>query len=281
MSNQIGLGIDYQYKSDFCGSDISNLCSNFRQHITHISIVNIPSCEEARFFRNNISKEIPIIHHLSGIAPCDPDGPNLEKLKHQIEISKILSARWCLEDIGIWSLGPYDIPYFIPPIFDQRVAELVAQRIHSITKIVDRPFLMEIPACSFVVGEMSLGDFFHHLVKETHCRVVLDVSHVFSYALAKDCHPLTVLESLPLDSVSEIHIAGGRINKRNSKRYIDTHSDNILDEVISIFTQAIKDCDQLRAITYEIGAMSTPELVDTEFKKLNSIVNQTSFEAKL
>lgn len=278
-NSAVGLGLDYQYSDKYVFGGMSGLCQQFLQQLSHISIVSIPNLVEAEFFNTMIPRNLPKIHHLSGIAPANPDGPNISRLKKQVAISAIIEAKWCLEDIGIWSLGPYDIPYFVPPIFNQEVAKLVADRIRKIQQVVEVPFLAEIPSCSFVVGDLSLGEFFHYLIKHTQCKMVLDVSHVFSYALATDCDPFEVLNSLPLESAWEIHVAGGRINKTYPYRYIDTHSDPIHDEVLEILTQAIELCDNLQAITYEIGVKSSEELIYSDFNRLTKIVASTDFSA--
>jgi uncharacterized protein (UPF0276 family) len=274
----IGFGLDYQYADKYVFGGLSGLCQKFNDQLAHLSIVSIPDLIEAETFNRIILNDLPKIHHLSGIAPANPIGPNIELLKKQVEISKVLQAKWCLEDIGIWSLGPYDIPYFVPPVFNLQVVKLVAERIKQIEDIVNIPFLAEVPSCSFVVGDLPLGDFFHYLINNTSCKMVLDVSHVFSYALATNSNSLDILHSLPLEATWEIHIAGGRVNKNYPYRYIDTHSDPIHEEVLRILEEAIKLCGNLQAITYEIGMKSTEELITTDFQRLNSLVANTCFK---
>lgn len=275
----LGIGLDNQYFFNYPGS-MTGLCEAYSDRLSHISIVSLTTVEEAKKFKENIAKEIPVIHHFSGIAPCDPDGPNLKKLFLQAKISEELEAHWCLEDIGIWSIGPYDIPYFVPPPFFPEVAELVAGRINKIIEKVNIPFLAEIPSCSFVVGKQSLGDFFWHLVRNTNCKVVLDVSHVYSYSLATNKNHFEVLQTLPLDAVWEIHIAGGKINKRNENRYIDTHSDPVMPQVEELLKEAIRQCKNLKAITYEIGMKSTEDLISSQFLRLETIIKETDFKPK-
>jgi hypothetical protein len=274
-----GFGLDYQYSDKYPGG-IKSLCGKYYEKLSHISIVSLTSSEDALYFKNYVANGLRIIHHLSGIAPCDPVGPHLELLRKQSNLSTILSAEWCLEDIGIWSIGPYSIPYFAPPLFDKRVATVVAKRIKKIINQVNIPFLAEIPSCSFVIGNQSLGEFFHQIVSETNCGIVLDVSHVFSYSLATNQDPMYVLESLPLDAAREIHIAGGKISVKHANRYIDTHSDPIMTEVKEILKQSIICCPNLQAITYEIGINSSEELIDKEVIGLETILRDSKFRPK-
>jgi len=277
-TNVLGLGLDYQYVNDYSFGGMKGICNTYRDRLSHVSIVNLSNLTEASFFINEISQSLPTIHHLSGIAPANPFGPDIRKLELQSEISDHIKSFWCLEDIGIWSIGPYAIPYFAPPIFDSKIADLISARIKQIMEITQIPFLAEIPSCSFVVGTQSLGDFFHQIINATNCKMVLDVSHVFSYALATNNDAFTVLHSLPLDAVWEMHIAGGRINPNHQHRYIDTHSDPIMPEVIELMVESIKYCKNLRAITYEIGVASSAELIDQEINKLIALIDRNNFK---
>lgn len=276
-SPYIGLGLDYQYADKYAFGGLAGLCQKFEPQLSHISIVSIPNLLEAQKFIEMTPHQLTKIHHLSGIAPANPIGPNIARLKKQSEISQLLDAQWCLEDIGIWSLGPYDIPYFVPPVFTMPVARLVADRIKQIQDIVTVPFLAEIPSCSFVVGNITLGEFFHYLINKCDCKMVLDVSHVFSYALATHSDPMAVLKSLPLEAAWEIHVAGGRVNKNHSHRYIDTHSDPVHEEVLRILETALGLCENLKAITYEIGVQSSQDLIASDFDRLNCLVKTCDF----
>jgi uncharacterized protein (UPF0276 family) len=277
----IGFGLDYQYREQYTYDGLGGLWDKFESRLSHLSIVSVPDCMSGQALKQTVSKRRPIIHHLSGIAPASAGELNLERLALQSSISDEMAALWCLEDIGIWSLGPYDIPYFVPPLFNDIIARHTAARISLIQQEINIPFLAEIPSCSFVVGPWSLGQFFYFLTDNTKCKIVLDVSHVFSYALATDSDPLAVLESLPLDNVWEIHIAGGRLNPFHDHRYIDSHSDLIMPEVISLLTCAIKRCANLRAITYEIGVKSTPQTIEQDMETLEETIRQTQFMPRL
>ena len=118
-------------------------------------------------------------------------------------------------------------------------------------------------------------------MNESNCKVVLDVSHVYSYSLATEKDYFEVLENLPLEAVWEIHVAGGKVSKKSNKRYIDTHSDPVMEEVEQILEQAIKKCLNLRAITYEIGVKSTEDLIEAQFTRLTSIIEKSGFSPRV
>ncbi|MCH9687308.1 MAG: DUF692 family protein [Deltaproteobacteria bacterium] len=277
MRPVLGLGVDYQHNGP---QMLQRLQQRFGDRLSHVSVVALIDTAQAADFRE-IFSGLPVIHHLSGVAPADTYGPSLDVLRRQDEISRELDAAWCGEDIGAWSLGPYAIPYFAPPLFEASVADLVADRIRAVMDRSSVAFLAEIPSCSFVVGRLTLGEFFHRLVDRSGCGVVLDISHVFSYALYRGLDPLEVLESLPLDAVWQIHIAGGRISDEQSYYYIDSHDDLILPEVEALLEAALSRCHELRAITYEIGTKLSDDVLDQEMTRVETLLRARSYQSRL
>lgn len=272
----IGIGVDAQYMQNYPGG-LEGLKSSLSDRLSHISIVSLRTESEARTFRREIANDLKVVHHLSNIAPADPEGPHLARLRIQNELSFMLGAEWCCEDIGIWSLGPYEIPYFAPPVLTSEIADLVGNRIREINSVVDVPFLMENPSFSYVAGDLSLAAFFNKLVEIAENNIVMDLSHIYSYALYKGEDPMCTLADFPCDQVWEIHIAGGRIDPVNQHRYLDTHSHNILPPVLKLLPEAIRRCSNLRAITYEIGAKLPLETLLADFEKIERVAREYNF----
>ncbi len=271
----IGLGLDFQHRHSY-GKPLFELLDSLRERLSHISIVGLQSDQEARFFKS-LAQQLPVLHHLTGVAPAGVSGVNLAELRRQRVFTDVLGALWCLEDIGIWNIGPYDIPYFAPPVLCEEVLRATIDGVLALQKEIVVPFLAELPSCSFIAGDIDLETFFTRLISETGCGMVLDVSHVFSYAIYRDVDPLAVLARLPLDGVIEIHVAGGSVHPMHQWRYRDTHTEPILDKVVEILCHAIPMCPNLRAITYEIGLGIPLELVDAELQRLEQLMAFSAF----
>lgn len=275
----IGLGIDYQHRHGY-GLGLEELVNKNRGRLSHLSVVGLSSMMEVNTFLK-LSEKLPIIHHFTGVAPAGQGGLNMDALLEQQQFSSALNAVWCLEDIGIWNIGPYSIPYFSPPVLCQEVLEQTIFGIHEIKAIVKIPFLAEFPSCSFVAGDLRLEHFFSELIDSTGCGMVLDVSHILSYAIYTDTAPIEVLEKLPLDAVVEIHVAGGSIHPEFGWRYRDTHSEPVLPATLDILALSIAQCRNLRAITYEIGVGIAPELILKDLERLENLAQSVGFSANL
>lgn len=272
----IGFGFDAQYSHRY-PYGMAGLCDLYRSRLSHLSVVSLANPRAAQEFIESCAKDLPVVHHLSGVAPADADGPHLDRLRALDRISDVLHPVWSCEDVGIWSIGPYAIPYFAPPIFEEDVANLVADRIREILSISPYRYSAELPACPFVVGDMTLGDFFHRLVERSGCKVVLDVSHVFSYAVARRQDPFSILATLPLSAVCEMHVSGGILSHDSSNRYVDTHSHPVMQEVVSLATEAVRLCAGLQCITYEIGVGLSAEAIEHDVYLLEKTLTAAKF----
>ncbi|MCC8374513.1 MULTISPECIES: multinuclear nonheme iron-dependent oxidase [Photorhabdus] len=273
MSARVGLGIDYTHSYGHKLTELLQLAPN---GISHLSVVAIPNEDVAYTFRNAFS-QYPMIHHFSGMEPAGIDGLRPDVLVKQNAISKILKAVWCLEDIGIWNIGPYNLPYFAAPVLCEPVLAMTIEGVKKIQSVSSIPFSAEIPSFSIAAGDMALGKFFHRLVDATGCNVVLDISHVFSYSIYFDQQPEAVLTSLPLSAVNEIHIAGGSVHPTHSWRYRDTHSEPIVDDVFPLLEQALAQCPNLKAVTYELGVGITPDVIRTDLRNIEYVCQQMAF----
>jgi uncharacterized protein (UPF0276 family) len=218
---------------------------------------------------------------LPGIAPADPDGPKIDRLRRLDAVTQALGAKWICEDIAIWSIGPYALPYFTPPIFEPDIADRIAEGIVKMQEVSSVPFCAEIPSCSIVVGTMPLGKFFERIVDACGCGLVADISHVFSYAVARNLDPSTVLRSLPLKSVRELHIAGGHIDTSTPRRYLDTHSEPLLHPVLELLLEAVTLCPELHAVTYEVGVGLSADDLGLDMDRLEAVLETAGWAPRI
>lgn len=277
---KLGLGLDFQHRNQYPGS-LSGLISNFSDQLSHLSIVAVEDEKQAMDFLAMCPDGLPIVHHLSSVAPAGIEGPNNARLEQLERVGQALDAIWATEDIGLWHIGPHAIPYFTPPVFELEVAEVVGLRIEAMQHKMSVTFHAEIPSCTLTVGQCEIGRFFEVLTRVGGCKMLLDVSHVYSYALANDLDPVSVLQSLPLDRVQEAHIAGGTVLPEQSSRYIDSHSHDIMPEVADLLRHAVHTCPDLRAVTFELGSRLSLEQITRNFQMVEELLDKEGWTPRL
>ncbi|MFH8342827.1 DUF692 family multinuclear iron-containing protein [Streptomyces sp. AM6-12] len=273
---RLGFGLDWQYRDRYPQS-MAELRTKYDGRLSHLSVVSLPSTADARVFMDECARGLPVVHHLPGVAPAAPGGPNLDLHTRLEAVSDVLDAVWTCEDIGLWSIGPYPLPYFTPPLFERELADHVVEGIRTLHRLSRYRFVPEIPSCTLAVGRMSLGDFFHRVTDGADCDLLLDVAHVFSYAVAARRPFAQVLRSLPLERVVEIHVAGGYIDPTFDNRYLDTHSHAVAPAVIDLLQEAVAASPRLRAVTYEIGVGLDAQDLDEDFGRIEELLDEADW----
>ena len=121
----------------------------------------------------------------------------------------------------------------IPLPFSKEAIKHVAKRIKHVQEFVGRPFLLEnisfymqMPGC-----EMNEAQFLSTVIEEADCGLLLDVNNVYVNSINHNYDPKEFIDSLPLERVVQIHLAG---HKQQDKVVIDTHGESIIASVYDL-----------------------------------------------
>lgn len=276
-----GVGVDYLNSAAYPfegGAD--GLLRQLHSRLSHAQLITLADGAEIEHVKR-VLDGVPSVQHLVGIDPVRHEGPNLERFEEQDEHSKLLDAAWHYEDLGYWYIGPYNAPAFMPPLLEADVAEHTAANIRELNRRSDVLFMPENPSCTFTAGTLSLGEFFTRVVDAADCPMVLDLSHLYSYALLWQLDPFDVLATFPLDRVWELHVAGGRVDEAESRRYLDNHIDPVLPVVLRLLEAAVSTMPELRAVTFETSADASPEVLLDDFGRIEAVLEHSDFTPRV
>ncbi len=121
-----------------------------------------------------------------------------------------------------------------------------------------------------LAAEMKEHEFISAIVKESGCKLLLDVNNVFVNAFNHNYNAKDFLKALPLSEVAYIHIAGHE--QVSESLIIDTHGQAVIDPVFELFdfaTSLIKPVPVLLERDFNIPELT--ELQD-ELNRLDKIV---------
>ena len=76
------------------------------------------------------------------------------------------------------------------------------------------------------------------VLDESDCELLLDVNNIFVNSINHSYDPLEFLDSLPLERVRYIHIAGHYDEAEDLK--VDTHGADVIDPVWQLLTEAYR-----------------------------------------
>jgi uncharacterized protein (UPF0276 family) len=194
-----------------------------------------------------IRQDYPISAHCVGLSvgsaavACPVREQHLQKIKNTIDwlqpfmVSDHLS--WSASD------GVHYLPDLLPIPYTEEAFKVVTQNINRVQDVLQRQILIENPSSYLSFNDSTIleWDFLAELSRSTGCGLLLDVNNIYVSAFNHGFDALTYLESLPVEAVKEMHLAGYSIDVIEGKEvYIDTHGQKVYDGVWQLYEKAIQ-----------------------------------------
>jgi hypothetical protein len=140
---------------------------------------------------------------------------------------------------------------FLALPFEEVAVEWVKRNYYAARRHLGRSFALENVTYSFPVphGSLSEADFLRRICEETDCTLLLDVTNVFNNASNHGYDPIEFFERIPMDRVSQMHLAGG--HQLPDGRWEDSHSAAVMDDVWPLFDEAVRRAVNARIVILE------------------------------
>lgn len=151
-----------------------------------------------------------------------------------------------------------DLTMFLAIPFEEIAVKWVAANYRFVRSRLGRPFALENVTYAFPVPHCSLdeADFLRRVCEETDCTLLLDVTNVFNNSRNHGYDPLEFFERLPMERVSQMHLAGGF--QHPDGRWEDSHSAAVMDEVWPLFDEAVSRAVNARIVILERDSKLKP-----------------------
>lgn len=174
-----------------------------------------------------------------------------------------------LSDHLSWSnSGPVYLPDLLPVPYTQNSLTIIANNIDAVQNYLQRSLLIENPSSYFEykTSSYSEAEFLTELVKQTGVKILLDINNVYVSCHNNSWDPHRYIQSLPRQSVKEIHLAGHSVHTvdSNNQLLIDTHDNHVSDKVWDLFHFAVN----------YIGQVPTLIEWDTDLPDLEILLNE-------
>ena len=165
----------------------------------------------------------PLVPHGIGLsfgtdAPLDPD--HLRKVARLVER---VGPPWFTEHLAYTEAHGWDVGHLAPLPLTREAVDAVCRNVRLWREAVGVPLLLEnITKMVVLPGELSEAQFTTEVVERSGCGLLLDLHNLHTNAVNHGFDPFEFLETLPLERVGQIHLAGGREDD-DGYRY-DSHS---------------------------------------------------------
>lgn len=183
-----------------------------------------------------------------------PDPEQVGLLRDMVER---LDSPWVSDHLSYNQTPEFATGFFLPPRQTGAGVRAVARSISTLQKSLPVPILVE-TGVNYLrrrPDEMPDGTFVRTVVETADCWLLLDMHNVFANAL-NGRQPLDeLLDTLPLERVREIHLAGGM---ELDGFWLDAHSGEIPQPLVVICERLIPRLPNLSAIVFEIFPSFVP-----------------------
>lgn len=177
-----------------------------------------------------IGQAVPVLLHGIGLSLGSAAGLDPDRLRHVARVAEAASPPWFSEHIAFTRAGGVEIGHLAPLPFTREAVATVAANVAELRRALPGPpLLLENIAYTLQLpgAEMTEAEFVRAVLEETDAGLLLDLENVHANARNHGYDPIEYLETLPLERVVEVHLAGGI---QREGRYIDSHTRPVPEE---------------------------------------------------
>lgn len=131
----------------------------------------------------------------------------------------------------------------LPLPYTEEALEVVARNIDCVQQTLGRPISIENPSCylAFAHSTMSEPEFLAELVRRTGCGLLLDANNIQVTAHNLRLDPMSWLNGLPGEAITQYHLAGHAVNDADGETIlIDDHGSRVSDPVWRLFSEVVR-----------------------------------------
>ncbi len=155
---------------------------------------------------------------LGGAEPVDP-----ARVTHLAACAEAVGAPLVSEHVAFVRAGGREAGHLLPVPRTRAALDALAANIARTRAELSVPLAVEPIAAllDWPEDEMDEGTFLRALLDRTGALLLLDVANVYANAVNRGRDPRAVLDTLPLDRIAYVHVAGGT---EHEGLYHDTHT---------------------------------------------------------
>lgn len=221
----------------------------------------------------SVSERFPITSHglsLSIGSPDPLDWDYIKKIKAFLKENNISIYSEHLSYSQSKNAHLYDL---LPIPFREDAVKHISQRLREVQDFLEMPIALEnVSYYTPVAAEMDEATFISSIVKESGCKLLLDVNNVYVNSFNHNYNPKEFISSLPLSEVQYIHMAGHE--QVEEDLIIDTHGQPIISDVFELFEWTLPQINQVPVLLERDFNFPEMEEIITELNTLEAITNK-------
>ncbi|HEV8227210.1 MAG TPA: DUF692 domain-containing protein [Methylomirabilota bacterium] len=216
-----------------------------------------------------VRREYPVSLHGVGLSlgtAGDIDARHLSRLRSLVErIEPCLVS----EHLSWSTAGGVYLNHLLPLPYTDETLGVVADHVDEVQNALGRRILIENPSSYLRFRHSSMAEphFLAELARRTGCGLLCDVNNIYVSAWNVDFDAGSYLDTLPVQAIGEIHLAGHAANDADGRTIlIDDHGSPVTAPVWKLYQRALE----------RFGSVPTLIEWDTDLPELSVLLGEAS-----
>jgi uncharacterized protein (UPF0276 family) len=193
---------------------------------------------KALYYLDAIAERYPLVMHGVSLSIGGPHALDPDYLKQLKQLAERIKPAW-ISDHLCWSRGnAHQLHDLLPLPYTKESLEYIAGRVAQVQDVLQRPLVLE-NVSSYVraaADDFTEWEFLGALSQATGCELLLDVNNVYVSSRNHGFDPWTFIQSLPIDKIRQLHLAG---HSDYGDYVIDTHDHPVSDPVWALYQRTL------------------------------------------
>lgn len=239
------LGVGLGFRPEIEGAVFANSDHIDWVEITADRFLNEPSLMDTLVA---LKACFPVVPHCLEMSVGSDAPLDLGYLTKIATIADAVDAPWVSDHLCMTNEGGHQLGTLAPIERSRERARNAAAKAKQAQELLGRLLLLEnITYYVDMPGELTEAQFLAEVLEQSGCGLLLDLENVRVNAANHGYDPYEFLESLPLERIVQVHVAG-------SEPYpgiaLDTHSASVSDECLALLSH-LTDLVSLRGVLIE------------------------------
>lgn len=175
----------------------------------------------------------PIVAHAVSLSLGGAEPLDVQRVAHLAATAQAVGAPLVSEHVAFARAGGLDAGHLLPVPRTREALGVLVRNVREAQHRLPVPLALENIATvlDWPDAELSEGAFLAELVERTGCWLLVDVANLHANAVNIGTDPSTFLDTLPLDRLAYVHVAGGA---EHDGVYHDTHAHRVPPAVLDL-----------------------------------------------
>lgn len=186
--------------------------------------------------------DYPLSVHAVGLSLGSVEGLDEVHLDRVAALVERVEPMLVSDHLSWSSVGGRYYNDLLPLPYTEEALAVVVRNVQHLQERLGRRVSIENPSCylSFRHSTLSEPEFLAEVVRRSGCGLLLDANNVVVTAHNLRLDPARWLEDLPVNAVTEYHLAGHAVNDADGEPVlIDDHGSRVDDRVLELFGQMV------------------------------------------